>query len=150
MPSSTSCPRVVDHLRAFLGEWRIESVLPLDPPVVRHGRTVFEAMPGGNSLFQIWQGDHVDAAGGVAIIALCPDQDTFAYHSFDADGVGRVFGMTYCRNVRRLWHEGPDGSWRFGGVFGSGGRTIEGRWEKSGDDGATWEHDADVTFTKVT
>ena len=149
MPSPTSCPRVVDHLRAFLGEWRIESVLPLDPPVVRHGRTVFEAMPGGHYLLQLWEGDDVDTASGVAIITFHADNDTYEQHSFDEHGVVRVYGMTFYDGVWRLWRDAPGLSQCFTGVFSSGGRTIEGRWEKSGDDGATWEHDADVTFTKV-
>ncbi len=39
-------------------------------------------------------------------------------------------------------------SQRFEGAFSDDGKTIEGRWETSSD-GARWEHDFDLTYTKV-
>jgi hypothetical protein len=41
-----------------------------------------------------------------------------------------------------------DFSQRFTGRVGDDGNTIQGRWETS-DDGSRWEHDFDLTYTKV-
>jgi len=38
---------------------------------------------------------------------------------------------------------------RFTGTFSADGKIIEGRWETSRD-GSSWEHDFDLTYTKVT
>ena len=38
---------------------------------------------------------------------------------------------------------------RFAGRFSEDGRTIQGTWETSQDEGASWEVDFDLTFTKV-
>jgi len=50
--------------------------------------------------------------------------------------------------VWKLWRDAPGFSQRFTGTFSDDGRTIKGRWEKSGD-GAQWDHDFDLTYTKV-
>ena len=41
-----------------------------------------------------------------------------------------------------------DFSQRFTGTFSDDGKTIAGPWEIS-HDGKTWEHDFDLTYTKV-
>jgi hypothetical protein len=53
----------------------------------------------------------------------------------------------------RLWRDEPDFSplefpQRYTGTFGDDGRVITGSWEIC-HDGATWEHDFDLTYAKV-
>jgi hypothetical protein len=50
--------------------------------------------------------------------------------------------------VWKMWREAP-GFWqRYEGRVSQDGKTITARWEKSSD-GSAWEHDFDVTYTKV-
>jgi hypothetical protein len=55
--------------------------------------------------------------------------------------------------VWKLWRDEPDFSaldfsQHFAGTFSADGRTIDGRWEIC-HDGTTWEHDFDLTYTRV-
>jgi hypothetical protein len=50
--------------------------------------------------------------------------------------------------VWRLWRNAPGFSQRLEGQLRGDGRIIEARWEKS-EDGKTWEHDFDLTYTKA-
>ena len=67
---------------------------------------------------------------------------------FDSRGVSRVYQMSLSDGVWKMWREAPGFSQRFMGTWSSDGRTIRGRWEESGD-GSHWEHDFDLTYTKV-
>jgi hypothetical protein len=72
----------------------------------------------------------------------------------DSRGVARVDEMGLEDGVWTLSRTKPDFSplkfWqRFAGRFSADGRTIEGTWEISHDEGVTWERDFDLTFRKV-
>ena len=47
-----------------------------------------------------------------------------------------------------MWRDTPGFSQRFEGNVSADGRTITAYWEKSFD-GSQWEHDFDVTYTKI-
>ncbi len=67
---------------------------------------------------------------------------------YDARSVSRVYAMSFLEHVWKMWRESP-GFWqRFEGTVSQNGQTITACWEKSSD-GTTWEHDFDVTYTKV-
>jgi hypothetical protein len=70
---------------------------------------------------------------------------------FQADSrqISRIYQMSLSDGVWKLWREAPGFSQRFTGTFSGDGRTISGRWEKS-TDGSQWEHDFDLTYTKIT
>ena len=75
-------------------------------------------------------------------------------HYFDSRGVARVYEMGLENGVWTLPGRKPDFSplkfWqRFAGRFSDDGRTIQGTWEMSEDEGSTWEVDFDLKFTKV-
>jgi hypothetical protein len=68
--------------------------------------------------------------------------------------VARVYEMSFDNGVWRLWRTSADFtpldfSQRFTGTFSKDASTITGRWEIS-HDGTSWEHDFDLTYTKVT
>ena len=74
-------------------------------------------------------------------------------HYFDSRGIARVYAMSLEDGVWTLWREAPDFSsldfaQRFTGTFSDDGTTIVGRWETA-HDGATWEHDFDLTYVRV-
>ena len=61
--------------------------------------------------------------------------------------------MEFSDGVWTLGREFPDFtpldfSQRFTGRFSGDGQRIDGRWETSRD-GSDWEHDFDLTYTKV-
>jgi NAD(P)-dependent dehydrogenase (short-subunit alcohol dehydrogenase family) len=71
----------------------------------------------------------------------------------DARGLARVYAMTFSDGRWTLLRDAPDFTplafpQRFTGEFSADGRTISGRWERSGD-GTSWQHDFDLVYTKV-
>jgi hypothetical protein len=56
--------------------------------------------------------------------------------------------MSLNDGVWKLWRTAPGFSQRFSGTIAADGRTIQGAWEKSRD-GAAWQHDFRLTYTKV-
>jgi hypothetical protein len=103
-------------------------------------------MPGERFLIQRWEVDHPEAPDGLAVIGAT--DDGYVQHYFDSRGVARVYGMSFADGVWKLWRDGDDFSQRFTGTLSDDGERLEGAWEIS-HDGSSWEHDFDITFTKV-
>ena len=74
-----------------------------------------------------------------------PDYQVFYY---DARSVSRIYAMRFAEQVWTMWRNAPGFSQRYEGTISADGQIITARWEKSSD-GATWEHDFDLTYTKV-
>ena len=67
---------------------------------------------------------------------------------YDFRSVSRVYAMSFADGVWKMWRDAP-GFWqRFEGAINKDGKTIAAHWDKSSD-GATWEHDFDLTYRKV-
>jgi len=142
-----------ESLGAFLGEWSMEVALPGAEPTDMRAWCVFEWMAGERFLVQRWEVPHPEAPDGIAIIGFDEGRETYLQHYFDSRGVARVYEMRLDEGVWKLWRSSPDFSplnfsQRFTGTFGEDGKTIAGRWEIC-KDGSTWEHDFDLTYTKV-
>jgi hypothetical protein len=140
----------VQGLEVLLGEWTMAVGIP-DAP---QGRVLFEWMPGEKFLIERWDIPHPDAPDGVAIMGYDKGRDMLLQHYFDSRGVARVYEMTLDDGVWTLSRTKPGFSplkfWqRYAGRFSDDSRTIEGTWEISHDEGSTWEHDFQLTFTKV-
>jgi hypothetical protein len=153
-PSSIGRVRAVERLDPFSGEWSIEAAFPFAPPTGIRGRVVFEWMPGEQFVVQRWEVPHPDAPDGIAIIGFDEGRDTYLQHYFDSRGVARVYEMSFSDGVWKLWRDSADFSplnfrQRFTGTFSGDGNTIHGPWETSRD-GSSWEHDFDLTYTRVT
>ena len=78
---------------------------------------------------------------------------TYTQHYFDPRGVVRVYVMTFDGQAWTLLRDAADFSpldfsQRFVGTF-SHAATASGGWEIS-EDGVHWEHDFDLTYSKVT
>ncbi len=116
-----------------------------EPP---DAETSFEWLEGGRFLIQRWRVDHPAAPDGIAIIGAAEPAGRYRQHYFDSRGVERVYEMTLADGVWKLWRTAPDFSQRFTGTFDAAGDTISGAWEISRD-GTTWEHDFDLTYTRV-
>ncbi|MBV8991971.1 MAG: hypothetical protein JO372_25725 [Solirubrobacterales bacterium] len=140
----------IEQLEPLVGEWSMEAAFP-DAP---QGRTVFEWLPGNTFLVQRWEVPHPEAPDGIAIIGIERERDGYLQHYFDSRGVSRLYRMSFENGLWSLWRTTPDFSpldfWqRFTGRLGDDGNTIRGSWESSRDDGASWDHDFELTYRKV-
>ena len=74
--------------------------------------------------------------------------DTFSVLYFDTRGVSRIYHMSMERGEWKLWRDAPGFSQRYIGTFSEDKNIITARWEKSSD-GSNWEHDFDLTYSRV-
>jgi hypothetical protein len=143
----------IERLAVFVGEWSLVAEFRDVPPADVGARVVFEWMPGKRFLFERWEVPVPEAPDGIAIIGADPESEgNYLQHYFDSRGVARVYKMSFSDGVWKLWRDSPDFSplnfsQRYTGTFSDAGRTISGCWEIC-HDGATWEHDFDLTYTK--
>jgi hypothetical protein len=143
---------MLERLNPFVGEWNLEVSLPA-PPDTR-ARAVFEWALDGRFLVQRTEISLPEAPDGIALIGADPAGDGFTQHYFDSRGVIRIYAMTFEDGVWTLRRDTPDFSelnfWqRYTGTFSADGDRIDGRWEVSHDEGATWEKDFDLVYARV-
>jgi hypothetical protein len=138
----------LDSLDPLVGAWAMEGSHPFYPEARVSGHATFEWLKGKSFLVQRWDVDNADFPGGIAIIGYDEPTGNFTVRYFDSRGVARLYYMSLHDGIWREWREDPGFSQRFSGTFADNGNTIMGRWEKSVD-GATWEHDFDLTYRKV-
>jgi len=145
----------LERLQPLVGEWTAEFHFSFTPEPVA-GWLSFAWELGGRFLLQRSGAEHPDAPSGLCVIAIAEEGDGHEYvqHYFDSRGVVRVYRMTLRDGVWQLVRDRPDFTplafhQRYTGRFSDDGRTIDGRWETSDDDGATWETDFGLTFRKV-
>jgi hypothetical protein len=155
MPADQSTrAQALARLAAFVGEWTEQVTLPGAAPVQARGRTVFEWGPGGQFLLERSQWPDPDFPDSLAIIAASPDGASYTRHYFDSRGVVRIYAMSFRDGIWTLVRDAPDFTplqfaQRFTGRFTDDGSVIHGAWETAGD-GERWEHDFDLTYTKLT
>jgi hypothetical protein len=56
--------------------------------------------------------------------------------------------MSLNKSIWKIWRNSPGFSQRFEGKFSEDGKTITAHWENSSDS-STWEHDFNLTYTKL-
>ena len=141
-------------LEPLVGEWRIQVPFGDAPSADSGARVTFEWLPGKRFLIERWQIPSPEAPDGIAIIGPDPDRaGDFLQHYFDTRGVARVYRMRFRDGVWSMERDTADFSpldfsQRYTGTFSDDGRTITGAWEIN-HDGVTWEHDFDLTYTKL-
>jgi hypothetical protein len=134
------------RLDALVGEWEVHVSMPEGAAIA--GRAVFEWLGGPHFLVQRSSAEHPDMPDGLSLIGWDDDAGTCVMHYFDSRGVVRRYDVSLDDRVWTVERDGPDFAQRFTGTFSEDGRTIEGAWERS-DDGSSWEHDFDLTYTRV-
>ncbi len=143
-------PALAD-LDLLSGEWDMElsnaAFLPSRQDTV-HGRVIFEWIEGGALLVM----RQTNQSGGppTARWAIGRDDSDPNYKVLYSDtrGVSRVYEMSFAEGLWRLWRTSPGFSQRFEGRVSPDRAAITSRWEKSSD-GDTWEHDFNVTYTRL-
>ncbi len=136
------------RLDVLVGEWNGEISSPAYPSTIVRERASFDWLEGG--AFLIWHSD-VERPGPPNSISVIGRDDSAKVYSmlyFDSRGVSRIYEMSLEDGAWKMWRESPGFSQRFMGTFSDDGHTITARWEKSSD-GVNWEHDLDLTYTRI-
>jgi hypothetical protein len=141
-------------LEPFVGEWSIQVPFGDTPSADAGARVTFEWLPGKRFLVERWTIPAPEAPDGIAIIGPDPEREgDYLQHYFDTRGVARVYRMRFRDGVWSMERDTADFSpldfaQRYTGTFSDDGRSITGAWEIA-HDGTTWEHDFDLTYTKL-
>lgn len=153
-----SAKNVNESLEPLIGAWRMDAVFPPTSPAAGMeaqgvARTVFEWLPGRQFMIQRWEVPHPAAPDGIAIIGWDEGRGTYLQHYFDSRGVARLYEMSIGDGVWKLSRTAADFSpldfaQRYTGRFSEDGCTIRGIWELS-HDGATWEHDFELIYSRI-
>jgi len=125
----------------LLGSWDI-SMHHVTMSGVVSGRQRYERVLDGAFVRLDWTYDSPDFPDALALL-----QDG-ALHYFDVRGVSRTYELTFTRSGWTVFRRGSD-FWQRCAVQGSGPDRMTGTGENSHDEGATWEHDFDITYTRI-
>ena len=141
----------LDELTPSIGEWNIEITsmsFHEDTSAVARGQSSFDWLEGGAFLVQ--HSEIPDSNFPTSTSVIGPDDEAGTYRMlyYDSRGVSRIYRMTFSGGIWTLWRDFPGFSQRFHGTFSEDGKTVSAYWEKS-TDGSNWEHDFDLTYTKV-
>jgi hypothetical protein len=134
------------RLGAFIGAWDWEAAV--GGQSIGRGPTVFAWHEGGAFLVERADAEQADFPSSTAIIGCDDSTEKYCMFQVDSRGISRIYQMSLRDGVWKLWRDAPGFSQRFEGTFGDDGMRITGRWEKS-TDGAQWEHDFDLIYTKA-
>jgi hypothetical protein len=146
------------QLDALVGEWEMQTSVGGQP--LGKSRARFEWVEGRSFLIE-----HADAVPTetplppewvenspfpiTTLFGLDDSTERFCMLYADNRGVFRVYEMSLSDGVWKIWRDAPGFFQRFTGTFGDDGNTISACWERS-QDGSKWEHDFDLTYTKLT
>ena len=129
------------ELAVLTGEWEMHT--PQYPDSV--GRAVFDWLEGGAFLRE-QQGVPGSSATWIFGSDDPSGDQTVLY--YDSRGATRVYASSLRDGTWRVWRDAPGFFQRFTGRVVEDGNRIDGAWE-SAKDGVTWEHDFDLTYTRV-
>ena len=133
----------LEALDALVGEWTAEVPQFGDA----QGRVTIDRSEGG-AFLRIRSEPPAPAPAAVQLVGPDDSSELYTVLYYDTRGVSRVYRMTFDGGVWKMWRDAPGFDQRFTGTVSADGRTIQAAWEKSFDN-QTWEHDFDITYTKV-
>ena len=137
----------LEPLSVLVGRWTTVGTHPLVPGTTFHGRTSFNWLEGGAFLIMHSEVDEPQIPSAIAIFGSDDATGKCTMLYFDERGVSRHYEVSLRDNVLKWWRDAPEFSQRFTGTIAADGRTIVGRGELSRD-GATWEGDLALTYTR--
>lgn len=138
----------LEPLSVLVGTWRTIGTHPLVPDTTFHGCTAFSWIEGGAFLIMHSQIDEPEIPSGIAIFGTDDTTGECSMLYVDERGVSRRYDVSLQENVWKWWRNAPEFSQRFAGRIAADGRTIVSRGEYSRD-GASWEPDLELTYTRV-
>src|SRR5512146_760152 len=141
----------LQDLAVLIGEWDMElsgaAFLPSPSDVVK-GSIFFSWVEDG-AFLEMRQGARPPSPPA-AVWLIGRDETTGEYQVvyYDSRGVSRIYTMSFENGLWKIWRDAPGFLQRYEGAISPDGNTIKARWEKSSD-GQRWEHDFDLTYTRV-
>jgi hypothetical protein len=138
----------LQSLNALVGMWNTIGTHPLVPGTTFHGRASFEWMEGGAFLIMRSEIDEPEIPSGIAVFGTDDSSGECSMLYFDERGVSRRYEVSCRDNVFMWWRNAPEFSQRMSGTIAADGRTITSRGELSRD-GATWEPDLQLTYSRA-
>jgi hypothetical protein len=137
----------IDAMDTLIGEWSVtlSDAFFLEPDEQpQYGEAVFRWV--GEAFVEMTGAMRGEPTWHFVFGRSDPNEQLVAlYH--DPRPTSRVFDMTYADGTWTMLREDPDFHQRF--VATVTGDRIEGVWEASEDQGATWRKDFDLTFERV-
>jgi hypothetical protein len=136
-------------LKPFVGDWDMElsrASFLLGPQTKLHGPASFKWVEKGAFLVMYQGGKRNPEA--TWLIGRDESTDSYKVLYFVARGVSRVYEMSFKDNEWKMWRDSPGFSQRFRGLVSKDRKIIRAEWKKS-EDGKKWEHDFDITYTKM-
>ena len=142
-------PALTD-LQPLVGRWRMElynaAFLP-DPDTRSRGSIEIDWIEDGSAL-RMRQGDSEHPRAAVWIIGRDDSESVYSVLYADDRGVSRIYQMSLNIAHWQMWRDTPEFSQRFDARLDPDAGAIRGRWDKSTDQGATWEHDFNVDYIR--
>jgi len=132
----------------LLGEWKTVGTHPQVPNVAFHGRARFEWFESGAFMIMHTEIDEPQIPSGLAIFGTDDATGQCFMLYFGERTVSRKYEVALRDNVLRWWRTAPGFSQRYTATVSEDGRTIVGKGELS-KDGATWEGDLELTYSRV-
>lgn len=141
----------LDPLEKLIGDWDMKlsntTFLPT-PSATAQGYAFFEWVEEGAYLLLRMGDPNASSSGATWLIGRDESFPEYKVLYYDARHVSRIYEMSFSGTEWRMWRGAP-GFWqRFEGKMSEDGNTILAHWDKS-TDGTSWEHDFDVTYTRV-
>lgn len=146
----TTNPALVDAA-GLVGHWKMHlynaAFLP-GPDARVVGSATVDWIEDGSALV-MRQGDASTTPSATWIIGRDEGEPDFLAFYADDRGVSRIYRMSLQASDWRIWRDAPGFSQRFSARIDPDGHTIRGQWEKSSDEGKTWEHDFDLHYIRT-
>ncbi len=138
----------LEPLSVLVGTWNTVGTHPLVPGKTFHGRTSFDWLEGGAFLIMHSQIDEPEIPSGIAVFGCDDTTGECSMLYFDERAVSRKYEVSLRDNLWKWWRDAPGFSQRFTGAIAADGRTIHSTGELSRD-GANWEPDLQLTYTRA-
>lgn len=142
-------PALAD-LQPLVGRWRMEmsNAAFLPDPETRITASLAIAWIEEGSALVMRQGDSAHPPAASWIIGRDENEPGYLVLYADDRGVSRIYRMSLQGSQWLMWRDTAQFPQRFEAQVDPDMRAIRGRWEKSIDQGATWEHDFNVDYVR--
>jgi hypothetical protein len=132
----------------LIGSWRTEGSHPDVPHTTFHGRASFQRVEGGAFLIMHSEIDETEIPSSVAIFGSDDGAERIYMLYFDERGVSRKFDVTVGVNELTCRRDHPKFSQIMRLRVDGGGVRLIGSGRRS-EDGAAWQDDLSLTYTRV-
>jgi hypothetical protein len=132
----------------LIGRWRTEGTHPDVPDTTFHGRSSFQWGEGGAFLIMHSEIDEAEIPSGVAIFGSDDGAERIYMLYFDERAVSRKFDVTVGVKEVTCRRDHPKFSQIMRLRIDGGGERLIGSGRRS-EDGAAWQDDLSLTYTRV-